>query len=187
MYQTAMGHNSRPNFDVPAQVVLVDEQGRSLACYVDRTLEVDERPYLLLLPVDVPVELFVWNEAEDTLLDLEEEELAKVLPIARDVLAEQNLTLLDTALTLTAKGELPEDAETLFLDYEGEEGEIESEEFQELGVFYYEGRRYGVYTPLDPLLFFARLNSDGQPEPLTAEEMERLGPRLEAELFNDLD
>ncbi|MEN9215737.1 MAG: DUF3727 domain-containing protein [Gloeomargarita sp. HHBFW_bins_162] len=182
-----MGRNSQQNFDLPAQVVLVDDRGRSLACYVDRTLEVDERPYLLLLPVDVPVELFAWNEAEDTLLDLEEEELAAVLPIARDILAEQNLILLDTALTLTAQGELPDDQETLFLDYEGQDGEVESEEFQELGVFYYEGRRYGVYTPLDPLLFFARLNSQGQPEPLSAEEMELIGPRLEAELLNDLD
>ncbi|MCS7031314.1 MAG: DUF3727 domain-containing protein [Gloeomargarita sp. SKYG116] len=184
-----MGRNSQHHFDIPAQVVLVDDQGRSLACYVDRTLEVDERPYLLLLPVDTPVELFAWNEAEDTLLDLDEEELAKIFPIARDILAEQNLKLLDTALTLTAQGELPQpqETETLFLDYESQDGEIESEEFQELGIFYHEGRRYGVYTPIEPLLFFARINSDGQPEPLSAEEMERIGPRLEAQLLDELD
>lgn len=148
-----MGRNSQQNFDLPAQVVLVDDRGRSLACYVDRTLEVDERPYLLLLPVDMPVELFAWNEAEDTLLDLEEEEMAAILPIARDILAEQNLTLLDTALTLTAQGELPEDQETLFLDYEGQEGEVESEEFQELGVFYHEAAAMAFIRPLTRCCF----------------------------------
>lgn len=121
-----MGRNSQHHFEIPAQVVLVDDQGRSLACYVDRTLEVDERPYLLLSPVDAPVELFAWGEAGDTLLDLDEEELARIFPIARDVLAEQNLTLLDTALTLTAQGELPqaEETETLFLDYEGKTAKL---------------------------------------------------------------
>jgi hypothetical protein len=46
-------------------VTLTDEVGRSLRCYVEHSLEIEGSEYLLLLPVDSPVEIVVWDDEED--------------------------------------------------------------------------------------------------------------------------
>lgn len=172
--------------DLPETITLRDDQGLTLPCYVERTLEVEDRTYLLLSPVDIPIEVFAWEDDEETLVDLEDDKLAEVLPTARAVLAEQNLVLQNTAVTLTATGELPDSGEVLTLDFD-EEGEESEQEFQELANFYHQNRKYAIYTPVDPLLFFARLDEAGRPQLLSPEEFEALGPALEADLWDDLD
>lgn len=167
--------------DETQTVTLTDEQGRSLLCYVERTVEVQDRKYLLLLPVDAPVEIFAWaadeeDDEEEILMDIDEEELDDIFSTARAVLAEQDLTLQRTALTLTAMGDLPEieEDDIISLDIEGEEGQLNLEQFQQLASFFFEEQEYVVCTPIDPLLFFARLNSKGQPELLSPEEFHDL-------------
>lgn len=168
---------------------LIDGEGRSLLCYVERSLTVKGTEYVLLLPVDSPVEIFAWaaDEEDDDaemLIDIEDEELEEVFSTARAVLAEQDLILNRTALTLTASGELPEVAEEdiITLDIESD-SEPNYEQFQQLAAFFHEEQEYVICSPLDPLLFFAQLNEDGQPELVSLEELQTL---LELEEFKEL-
>ncbi|HEY9625133.1 MAG TPA: DUF3727 domain-containing protein [Crinalium sp.] len=179
--------------DLPT-VTLTDEDGRSLLCYVENSMEVDGKEYVLLRPVDTPIEIFAWeadddDDEEETLVDIEDEEIDEIFSTARAVLAEQDLTLNRAALTLTITGDLPEPTEddTITLDLGDEDPAMESEEFQLLANFFYEEQEYAVCTPLDPLLFFARRNRDGQPELLSPEEFQLVRSQLEDQLFSELE
>jgi hypothetical protein len=177
-------------------VTLTDEVGRSLNCYIEHSVEVEGSEYLLLLPIDAPVEIVVWNEDEDedqeevdaTLLE-DDDEIDSIFEDAHAVLAEQNLTLKRTAFTLTVAGELPpvNEDEILTIEMEEDDVELEPEQFQLLASFYHEEQEYGIYTPLDPLLFFAQRNKAGQPELLSPEEFKKVQPLLEELLFDELD
>jgi len=87
--------------DEPAEypvVSLKDEEGRSLDCYVEKSIDLEGEEFLLLLPVNLPIEIFVWQPDEDdpeeeVLVDIEDEEIDALLPSARAVLAELNLIL----------------------------------------------------------------------------------------------
>ncbi|GAB4174367.1 MAG: DUF3727 domain-containing protein [Coleofasciculaceae cyanobacterium] len=174
--------------------MLTDEAGRSLSCYIEHSLEVEGCDYLLLLPVDAPVEIVAWDESEDedevdaTLID-DDEEIEQIFSDAQAVLAEQNLTLKRTAYTLTVEGELPavDEDEILTIEIEEDEVELEPEQFQYLASFYHEEQEYGIYTPLDPLLFFARKNKEGQLVLLSPEEFKKVQPLLEDLLFDELE
>ncbi|NJL21428.1 MAG: DUF3727 domain-containing protein [Leptolyngbyaceae cyanobacterium SM1_3_5] len=180
--------------DAPT-LTLTDEAGRSLVCYIEHSLEVEGQEYVLLLPVDAPVEIFAWEPDEEddeaeTLVDIEDEEIDEVFSTARAVMAEQDLTLSRTALTLTASGEIPpaEEDDIITLDIE-DEGipEAESEQFQLLGNFFFEEQEYAICTPLDPLLFFARMDKAGKPELLSPAEFQAIRSQLEDQLFDELE
>lgn len=173
-------------------VTLTDEAGRSLLCYLELSFEVEEREYMLLHPVDSPVEIFVWQEdeeeGEETLVDVDAPEIDQVFATAEAVLAEQNLKLKHTAISLTVEGDLPEFTEEDILTLEIENGhEPEPEEFQFLASFYHEEQEYAIYTPLDPLLFIAQMNANNQPELLSPEEFQQIQPILEEQFFNELE
>ena len=164
-------------------MILKDEDGRSILCQVENTLKVRGKEYVLLLPVDTPIEIFAWAEDEEDadeegemLVDIDDEELEDVFATARAVLAEQDLILNRTALTLTASGEIPEveEDDIIALDIEDPEGKFNMEQFQQLAAFFYEEQEYVVCTPLDPLLFFAKMNAQGEPELLSPEEFQEL-------------
>jgi len=179
-----------------ASVILKDEFGRSLVCHIEHSIDIDGKQYLLLLPADAPVEIIAWEddgeEAEAILIE-DDEEIDSVFENAKAVLAEQNLVLKRSAfsltVTVTEEGEWPEadDDEVLTLEIEEDGVALEPEEFQLLANFRYQEQEYGVYTPLDPLLFFARLNSKGEPELLSPEEFKEVQPLLEEQLFEAMD
>lgn len=178
-----------------SSVVLTDEAGRSLPCFVERSLEVNNHEYLLLMPVDSPIEIFTWQSdeesEEDLLMDIEESDIDTLFPTAKAVLAEQNLTLYRTALTLTASGELPEatddDCFTLELADVDEGSDLEAEEFQILATFFYKDEEYTVCTPLEPLLFFAQKDLQGEPKLVSPEEFQQIRAQLEDKLFDVLE
>lgn len=183
------GHSS-------TNVTLTDEAGRSLICSIEHCLDIEGTDYLLLLPLDAPVEIVAWDEEEETADDLadatlveDETEIDEIFSDAQAVLAEQNLTLKRTAFTLTVSGELPpvDEDEILTMELAEENVEIEPEQLQLLASFYHEEQEYGIYTPLDPLLFFAKRNPKGQLELLSPEEFQKVQPFLEDLLFEDLD
>ncbi len=180
--------------DDAVTVVLTDEDGRSLSCYVERTLEVAGSEYLLLMPVDAPIEIFAWepdedSEDDDILVDIEDEEIDDIFDTARAVLAEQDLTLRRTAFTLTASGDLPDpdDEDIITLDVSEDEEEEMSEQFQVLASFFHEEQEYAVCTPFEPLLFFARKTASGGPELLSPEEFQAVKTQLEDQLFDELE
>lgn len=185
--------NGHPDRSRDGSVILTDESGRHLDCYVEHSLAIDDTEYLLLLPVDSPIEIVAWDEDDDedvpTLLNYDDAEIDDIFSDAKAVLAEQNLMLKRTAYTLTAEGEIPpmDEEEVLASEPEDEDDELESEELQLLASFYHEEQEYGIYTPLDPVLFFAQRNKAGEAELLSPEEFERVQPVLEELLFEELD
>jgi hypothetical protein len=90
---------------------------------------------------------------------------------------------------LSVAGELPsvEDTELFTLEIEEEGTELEPEQLQLLASFYSEEQEYAIYTPLDPLMFFARLNEANAPELLSPEEFRKLQPLLEEQLFDEME
>lgn len=187
--------------DEPAElpvVTLTDEDGRTLACYVEKSLDVDGSDFLLLLPVNLPIEIFVWQpddedddeDAAEILVDVEEEDIDRLFPSARAVLAELDLILERSAHTLTAAGDLPEadeeDCFSLDISDEGDEHPV-TEEFQMLANFFHEENQYTLCTPLDPLLFFALRAKDGSVELVEPEDFQRMRSQLEDKLFDVLD
>ncbi|MGB7084114.1 MAG: DUF3727 domain-containing protein [Phormidesmis sp.] len=175
-------------------VVLTDEDGRRLSCYVEKSMEVDGTEFLLLLSVNLPIEIFVWQSDEDddddeVLVDVEDDEIDAIFPSARAVLAELDLILERSAHTLTAEGDLPEaDEEDCFsLEIGDDEEHPVTEEFQMLATFFHDDAQYTLCTPLDPLLFFARRQPDGSVELVEPEEFQQMRSQLEDKLFDVLD
>lgn len=175
-------------------VVLTDEAGRTITCSVERYLEVENQEYVLLLPIDSPVEIFVWegeDEDDEEAIPVEDEdEIDTLFSTAKAVLEEQNLTLKRTAVVLTVEGELPELDEADELgEVAAEEDDDGAEELQYLASFYYEEQEFAIYAPLDPCFILARLDSDNQPHLLSADELQKLEPMLEIiedQLFDDM-
>jgi Protein of unknown function (DUF3727)/Protein of unknown function (DUF1292) len=171
-------------------VDLADESGRKLSCYVERHLELEAKTYLLLLPVDAPIEIFAWNEddelAELTAID-EDDDIAVIFADASAVLAEQNLTLKKTAYTLTASGDLPplDPEEILTIELDEDDPDLSPEEFQILSRFYNKEQEYAICTPVDPLLFFGRQDERGSVVLLSTEESAQIGPLLEDLLLEE--
>jgi Protein of unknown function (DUF3727)/Protein of unknown function (DUF1292) len=173
-------------------ITLTDDKERSLECYIEHSLSVDEQEYVLLLPVDSPVEIFAWQgdeEEEEAILVEDDATIDEIFGTAQAVLSEQNLLLKNTAYALTVEGELPpvEESELFTLEIEDEDEDLEPEQLQLLASFYYEDQEYAIYTPLDPLLFFARISATGTPELLSPEEFRKVQPLLEEHLFNEVE
>jgi hypothetical protein len=180
-------------FDESA-VVLTDDTGRFLPCQVEQSFQLNNREYLLLLPIDAPIEIFVWQQDDsddEILMDIEDDEIDQVFLTAKAVLAEQNLTLQRTAITLTASGELPDvdddNCLTLELDEVDEQGNPMTEDFQILATCFHDDQEYTLCTPLDPLLIFAYRTPAGSLEVVTPEEFQAIRGGLEEKLFDILD
>jgi len=156
-------------------------------------MDVEGHEYVLLLPVDSPVEIFTWqgDEADEAAIPVEDEaEIDVIFETAKVVLQEHNLKLLRTAVTLTVSGELPEFSEEDAAPESESEDESDFEELMWLASFYHEEQEYAVYTPLDPFFILARINAEGKPELLSAEEFEKLEPllpMLEDQFFDELE
>jgi Protein of unknown function (DUF3727)/Protein of unknown function (DUF1292) len=173
-------------------VTLTDEDGRSLECYIENSIEVEDITYVLLMPVDSPVVVIALeNEDEDVseaILIEDQDEIDEIFADAKAVLAELELTLKNTAYTLTISGELPpvEEDKVLTLEIDEEDSQTESEELQYLASFYHGSQYYKIYTPLTPLLFLAKYNSVGELK-LVSPEDSQMQPILEELLFEELD
>lgn len=176
-----------------ATLILTDETGKALPCYVEKAFAIEGVDYLLLLPVDYAVQIFAWekdedeNEEEGTLVEIEEEEVDLVFPIAQAVLAEKNLTLKRSAFTLTVEGEMPEVTEDDIVTIDSEEEEDIHEEFVEIAHFYHEEQAYSVFAELDPLPYFAKRGLAGKPELLSPDELSGIQPYLEEHLVDSDD
>ncbi|ABA23410.1 Protein of unknown function DUF1292 [Trichormus variabilis ATCC 29413] len=186
---------SEDNDNAPnGSITLTDEKGRSLECYVEHSLSVDGQEYVLLLPVDSPIEIFAWEgedeDEEAVLVEFDDAIIDEIFATAQAVLAEQNLVLKQTAYALTVAGDLPpvEESELFTLEIEEEEAaDLEPEQLQLLANFYHDEQEYAIYTPLDPLLFFAKITKTGQPVLLSPEEFRKVQPLLEEQLFNEVE
>lgn len=164
------------------KMTIKDEAGRTLTCTVEHSLELDGQEYVVLLPVDSPVEIVAWQEngeeEEEAITVEDENEIDLLFPIAKVVLEEQNLILKRSAVTLTVEGDLPDynlDEDEGLEDIEVSEDE---EELQFLASFYYEEQEFGIYAPIDPFIFLAKIDENNQPQLLSPEELEKIEPML---------
>ncbi|OKH24160.1 hypothetical protein NIES593_08365 [Hydrococcus rivularis NIES-593] len=180
--------NPENELDDEEKVTLTDEEGRTLECYVENSLDREDTTYVLLMPVDTPIVILAWDkekdeEFSDAILIEDSEEIEQVFADAKAVLAELELTLKNTAYTLTASGELPplEDEEVITLEIEAEE-----EELQFLASFYSQDQRYSIYTPLSPLLFLAKYDEKGELEMVSPDD-QQMQPILEELLFEEIE
>lgn len=137
----------------------------------------------MLLPVDSPIEIFAWEgedeDEEAVLVEFDDAIIDEIFPTAQAVLAEQNLVLKQTAYALTVAGDLPpvEESELFTLEIEEEEAaDLEPEQLQLLANFYHDEQEYAIYTPLDPLLFFAKITKTGQPVLLSQKSFVKCNP-----------
>lgn len=180
-----------------SSVILTDETGRSLPCYIEHSVDFNDRTYVLLTPLDTPIEIFAWRgeEDEDEPIPVSVEEVDEIFDTAKAVLEEHNLTLKHTAITLTVMGDLPDFLEEDALENEDSfSPEEDYEELQYIASFYHEEQEYAIYSPLDPVFILARLNADGQPELLSDDELKELEPMMptlegmiEESLFQDFE
>jgi len=176
-------------------ISLKDDSGRTLICQIEQTFEIEGRQYALLLPLDTPVEIFSWEEDEsgetDSLVDVEEVEIERLFPTARAVLAEHDLVLQRSAVTLTVSGDIPEpnddDCFTLEIGDLNSDGDSDTEEFQTLATFFDHDTEYTICTPIDPLLLFAEISAQGDAHMIPPEEFERLRPEIESTIFDVLE
>ena len=169
--------------DVPT-VLVRDQQGRQLLCFLEQLIPLDGHDYVLLTPVDTPVCL-VRIAPDDDSDDEVVEELdgaEAILSVAEVVLQEHDLTLVRSAVTLTVSGDLEEpDPEELEEELEDEDEDDETDLYEMLIQFRAEGQEYGLYIPLDPFFVVARMEG-GEAVLVEDEEFERVQPRIEAEL-----
>ncbi|MGB3534376.1 MAG: DUF3727 domain-containing protein [Microcoleaceae cyanobacterium] len=193
---TFSSRHSQDNGERPeTSITITDEKGQSLNCYVQSTLQVENQEYLLLMCVDQPVVILTWpdtNEDEAAIAVESDSELEILFPLAKAVLAEQNLTLHYSTVTLTVSGELPDLSEEDLASITPDDADSDSDEYEELvwlASFYHKEQEYGVYIPLDPFLILARVDEQGQPQLLSPEELQQIEPLLpmiEDQLFDDM-
>jgi hypothetical protein len=184
-------------YDDTEIITLYDEEGRSLDCYIENTMDYDRKMYLLLMPIDLTIVILTedleeedseYSEYSETVMLEDGDEIDQIFDDAKAVLAELNLYLKRTAFTLTATGELPplEENNIISLELEERNSEIEPEELQFLASFYHLEQKYNICTPLTPILFVAKRNPDGEVEMLKGDE-EELQWILEELLFEQYD
>jgi len=168
-----------PNINGEVPTVLVrDDEGRDLLCFLEQLIPLDDKDYALLTPVDTPVSLFRLIEGNDPELIATIASSEPILSVADVVLQEHDLTLVRSAVTLTVNGELDEpDPEEL----EDEETDDDSETYELLVSFMVQEQEYGLYIPLDPFFVVARM-TDGQAKLVEGEEFDQVQPRIEVEL-----
>ncbi len=176
-------------------LLLRDDLDHTLECEILKLVDLEDENYALLMPVHQPVQILAWedgvpeaseedsDEDEGGLADLEEHELEVVIPTAQAVLGELNLKLRISAYTLTVEGELPEPIEETAIEIANGDGDDDIEEYQLLATFFHEERQFGVFAPLDPLLFFAA-KPDTSPSLVSPEDDSDLFARLQDRLLD---
>jgi hypothetical protein len=163
--------------DVPT-VLVNDQKGRQLLCFLEQLIPLDGHDYVLLTPVDTPVCLFrLDDEADPELIDSVDAS-EPILSVADVVLQEHDLTLVRSAVTLTVSGELDEPEPE---ELDDDDADDESETYELLVSFLVNDQEYGLYIPLDPFFVVARMQGS-EAVLVEGEEFERVQPRIEAEL-----
>ncbi len=166
------------NGDVPT-VVVTDQIGSSLLCFLEHLIPIEDKDYALLTPVDTPVSLFLLKDGEDPELIETITSNEPILSVADVVLQEHDLTLIRSAVTLTVAGELEEPD---FDELEDDENNDDDAETYELLVsFRVEDKEYGLYIPLDPFFIVAEIK-DGQARLIEGGEFDRIQPVIENEI-----
>jgi hypothetical protein len=166
-------------------ITVTDNKGRKIECVLEHAIPIDGVDYVLLTPADLPVVLVRADNGDghDELIE-DFESAEEILTVADVCLAEHDLTLVRSAVTLTVAGKIPDKNEEIEDDAEEDADLLEEETdlFELLIHFLCNGQKYGLYIPLDPFFIVARMTGDNEGLVLTQEEIEPIRSIIEAEL-----
>ena len=169
--------NKQTKYEAPT-VLLKDSNQNELFCYLEQIVNVENKEYALLTPVDTPVTLFKINEKDEPELIEKIDKNEQILKNADAVLQEHDLKLIRSAVTLTVSGELEE---PIYDELEEDEIDEDSETYELLVNFNLLNDEYGLYVPLDPFFIVGKLEED-QALLIEDEEFDRIQPLIEFEL-----
>jgi len=169
--------HSQDNYEAQT-LILNDSNGNELFCYLEQIVNIKEKEYALLTPVDTPVSLFKINEKEEPELIEKIEKNEQVLNNADAVLQEHDLKLIRSAVTLTVSGELEE---PIYDELEEDNLNDDSETYELLVSFNLLEQEYGLYIPLDPFFIVAKLTDQGAIL-IEDDEFDKVQPLIESEL-----
>ena len=174
--------NNLEKYEAPT-LLLKDSIGNELFCYLEQIVNIEEKEYALLTPVDTPVTLFKINEIGEPELIEKIDKDEQILKNADAVLQEHDLNLVRSAVTLTVSGELDE---PVYDELEEENLDEDSETYELLVNFNVFDSEYGLYIPLDPFFIVGKLENNGALL-IEDEEFDRIQPLIEAELEKSID
>ena len=165
------------NGEVPT-LLLKDQNGTALLCFLEQLIVLEEQEYGLLTPVDTPVSLFRLVDDGDPELVETIESSEPILEVADLVLQEHDLTLIRSAVTLTVTGKFDEPEPE---ELEDDDIDDDSESYELLVPFRFEDEEYGLYVPLDPFFIVGKIK-EGNAVVLDETEFDRIQPLIENEL-----
>ncbi len=169
--------NTTNNSEVPT-LLIRDQHGSELLCFLEQIVPINGIDYVLLTPVDTPVSLFHLVSDGDPELIKTIHKQEPILEVADVVLQEHDLRLIRSAVSLTVSGELeePEPEELEEKDFDDD-----SEMYELLVNFKVDGEEYGLYIPLDPFFIVAKL-IEGEASLVEGDEFDKIQPLIESEL-----
>ena len=159
-------------------LILNDSNGNELFCYLEQIVNVEQKEYALLTPVDTPVSLFRINEKDDPELIEKIDKNEQLLKNADAVLQEHDLKLIRSAVTLTVSGELEE---PIYDELEEDNLNDDSETYELLVNFNLLEQEFGLYIPLDPFFIVGKLTDKGALL-IEDDEFDKVQPLIESEL-----
>lgn len=173
--------------DDPAIMVVDMESSRTIECFLDQRVRIghgaDKQEVLLCYPADVPVVIAKFDQ-RDELCQVAQAEERAVFETAKDHLLAKGLLLVQSAVCLTAQG----DVEESFPSTRPETQQAESFDEDELtvrvlAVFEHEGEEYTITEPVDPVLIFAVTSAEaeevwGQTEPSAEDARPKIFSKL---------
>lgn len=171
------------------QLLLTDQDGRTLSCGVEHYMEHQGENYVLCYPIHDPVIFARIDQSSGQLEAVEDSEVIDLLfDNARAVLAEDDLKLLRSAYVLTVddSNRLDDDEEEEEEGFEGqEEGDLEDDEqeVEVLSQFLHDGMEFVVVKPTEPVLLVAMEVEDGFAV-LKGKDLQRITPAVEAFIEN---
>ena len=168
---------NQDNYEAPT-ILLKDSSNNELFCYLEQLVNVENKEYALLTPVDTPVTLFKINDKDEPELIEKIEKNEQILKNADAVLQEHDLNLVRSAVTLTVSGELEE---PVYDDLEEADINDESETYELLVNFNVLNDEYGLYIPLDPFFIVGKIENQTAIL-IEDEEFDRVQPLIESEL-----
>ena len=156
---------------------------RSIECSYKDTVEIDDVTYYLCYPESDVVFFATYNERQELVAIEDQKMIDDIFPTAYAVLAEEDITLINSAYVLTIEEMLDgddEDSEDDDEEDEGEEGEpcTQWDQVNVLAQFKHEGNSVLAVKPLDVTLLIAKDTEDGIAV-LSQEELKRVTPALE--------
>ena len=167
------------------EVVLADpETAREMQCHMLETVDDGAQLYASMTPVDTPVAITALRE--NMMVEVDDPALLEaLLPSAAAVCAEMGLTLMDTPVTLTVAGELPDPDDGdggayAALDLpEADDAEDDEDGAEVLLGFRHDDAQYYVVRLLDPVFVVGKQVATSRFEIPSEREVERVAPALE--------